>query len=269
MAAEVLDVIADDGCRLHVEQEGSGPALLLISGLGGKGDFWNDVRPSLAKSFRVVTFDHRGTGASDHPPQGYTIAHMVGDVLNILDALEIDRTHIVGHSTGGAIAQVLALDMPERVGRLVISASWGRPDYRFRLLFETRLGVLERASPGLYTAFGQLLGFPNDWINDNEAAVSRAIAQADNAAQEDRAVGAARIKMLLEHDRLDDLHRIAAPTLVVGAPDDMIVPIEHADAIAQRIPDATLLEIAGGHFYPRTRADLFARSVAEFLQQED
>ena len=259
-------VRTDDGCELHVEQEGSGPPLLLISGLGGTADFWDPARPLLRDSFRLVLFDHRGTGGSSRPSGGYTIGRLATDTIAILDALKIDRTHIVGHSTGGAIAQTLALDWTSRVERLVISASWARADYRFRLLFETRLLMLQQAGAAAYAAFGQLLGYPDEWINKHEDAVKRAISRAENELASSEATKA-RLRMLLEHDRLDDLHRIEALTLVLGAPDDMIVPIAHSHAIGKRIVGAEVVEIAGGHFFPRTAPTLFASIVKGFLSE--
>src|SRR5262249_20860991 len=149
------------------------------------------------------------------------------------------------------------IDTPERVDRLVISGSWARADDRFRLLFETRLAVLQNAGPAAYTALGQLLAYPPDWINAHEAAVHHAIARAE-ADLTPSAATEARLAMLLAHDRLDDLHRIRAPTLVLGAEDDMIVPISHARAIAERIPGATFAALSGGHFFPRTAPQQFA-----------
>lgn len=264
MSAQALSVRTDDGCVLHVEHEGSGPPLILISGLGGTADFWDGVRPALAQAFQLVVFDHRGTGRSARPADGYSIGRIAKDVIAIMDALGIERAHVVGHSTGGAVTQTLALDAADRVGRIVISGSWARADYRFRLLFETRLAVLQAAGPEAYTAFGQILAYPPAWVNENETRVAGAIARSakELAAPE---AAAARLRMLLEHDRLDDLQRITAPALVIGADDDMIVPVAHARMIAERIPGATYAELTGGHFFPRTMTRDFLDLVRGFL----
>jgi aminoacrylate hydrolase len=259
-------VRTDDGCELHVEQEGSGPFLLLISGLGGSADFWDAARPLLRDNFRLVLFDHRGTGRSSRPSSGYTIRQLSIDTIAILDALKINRTHVVGHSTGGAIAQTLALDWTSRVDRLVISASWAQADYRFRLLFETRLLVLEQAGPTIYAALGQLLGYPADWINTHEDTVKAAIANPQSEISSTE-VTKARLRMLLEHDRLDDLHRIESRTLVLGALDDIIVPIAHSRAMGERIPNVEIVEMTGGHFFPRTAPKLFASTMKRFLSE--
>ncbi len=260
-----MKVRADDGCMLNVEREGAGPPLLLISGLGGTADFWTPVRPLLRDDFELVLFDHRGTGRSDRPSHGYSIKRIAADVLAIMDALRINRAHVIGHSTGGAVTQTLALDAADRVDRIVISASWARPDYYFRLLFDTRLAVLQHAGAAAYASLGQVLGFPPAWITEHEADVRRAIARAEQELASPDAT-AARLRMLFEHDRLADLPRITAPTLVLGASDDMIVPVAHARAIAGQIPDAELYELTGGHFFPRSQTAWFVEIVSRFLR---
>ncbi|MBV9236833.1 MAG: alpha/beta fold hydrolase [Xanthobacteraceae bacterium] len=249
---------------LHVEREGRGAPLLLIAGLGGTADFWAPLRPLLRDEFELVLFDHRGTGRSDRPSGGYSVQRIAADALAIMDALRIERAHVVGHSTGGAVTQTLALDAADRVDHIVISASWARSDYYFRLLFETRLAVLEQAGAKAYAALGQVLGFPPAWTTDHEAEVTRAIARAEQELASPDAT-AARVRMLFAHDRLADLPRITAPTLVLGAPDDMIVPIAHSREIAGRIPGAAFHALTGGHFFPRTQTKQFAETVSRFL----
>ena len=90
--------------------------ILFVSGLGGFASFWQDQIAAFAKRFEVVTFDHRGIGQSDQARFGYTVERMAADVVSLMDALRIKRAHVVGHSTGGAIAQVLAIDHPESAG---------------------------------------------------------------------------------------------------------------------------------------------------------
>src|SRR6201986_5642912 len=100
--------------------------ILFVSGLGGFASFWQDQIATFAKRFEVVTFDHRGIGQSDQARIGYTVERMAADVVSLMDALRIKRAHVVGHSTGGAIAQVLAIDHPDRLTGVVLSAAWAQ-----------------------------------------------------------------------------------------------------------------------------------------------
>jgi aminoacrylate hydrolase len=124
--------------------------------------------------------------------------------------------------------------------------------------------MLERAGATAYASLGQVLGFPPAWIADHEAEVKRAIARAEQELASPDAT-AARLRMLFAHDRLADLSRITAPTLVLGAPDDMIVPIAHSREITGRIPGARFHELTGGHFFPRTQTNQFAELCRAFF----
>src|SRR5882757_8604983 len=125
-------ITARDGCRLFASVAGEGDALFLIPGLGGLANFWNALVPLLQRRFKIVLMDHRGTGRSDRPEQSYSVELLARDAVDVLDHFGISRAHIVGHSTGGAIAQVLAIDHASRVDRLVLSGSWDQPDAAFR-----------------------------------------------------------------------------------------------------------------------------------------
>ncbi len=254
-----------DGCRLFVEMEGEGPPLVLIAGLGGSATFWNAHRPFLRDHYRLILFDHRGAGRSDRPEQAYSVEGMAKDVIAVLDHFEVERAHIVGHSTGGAISQVLALDAAERLGKLVLSGTWDKADYRFKILFDVRVQVLERMGASAYQDLTNVLGFAAEWMNEHEKELDEATSAAMNNL-DPISVTAARIRMLLDFDRANELHRILAPTLVIGADDDAMVPAYYAERLSAAIPGATLRRFNGGHFFPRVHAQAFCAEILEFLR---
>ena len=260
-----MKVVAPDGCALHVEDEGNGPPLLLVAGFGGLASFWTGVAALLRDHYRVISFDHRGRGRSDRPRAGHTIARLAADALAILDRLGVAKAAVLGHSTGGAVAQALALDAPDRVGALVLSGSWAAPDARFRLLFETRLQVLMKAGPGAHARLGHLLGYPPDWLNAHAGEVDKAVAEADRMSEHDQAIDIARLGMLLDYDRSRELPSIDAPTLVVAAEDDGIIPVRHGHDLAARISGAGLVLTRGGHFFPRLEPASFVSDIGGHL----
>jgi aminoacrylate hydrolase len=268
MTGETRDVVADDGVRLRVRLHGEGRPLLLIPGLGGKASFWDEARPWLGPGRRLILPDHRGAGESDRPPGPYSISRLVSDCLRILDAVAPGPVDIVGHSTGGAIAQGIALAAPSRVARLVLSGTWARPDAHFQLTFATRLAVLRQAGAYTYSALTAAMGFPPDWF-DAPAHAAPALFDQLAADLQPIAVAEARLQMLLDHPGLSDaaLAGIGAETLVIGAVDDAIVPIRHQRQLSAAIPAATLVECDGGHFYPRSRARRFAETVRWFIEE--
>src|SRR5258708_34889134 len=112
-----------DGAELDNESHGSGPPLFLAPGLGGDGRFWGDNVAALAKEFTVVVHDHRGTARSTLSKIVYSVEQMADDALQLIDGLGYKRVHWCGHSTGGAMGQVLAIGHPDRIDRLVPSSS--------------------------------------------------------------------------------------------------------------------------------------------------
>lgn len=247
---------------MHFELQGQGHPVVLMAGLGGLGAFWRPVMERLSQHHLCITFDHPGMGRSP-PAEVHSIEHIASQVLALLDELKLPSAHFVGHSTGGLVAQVLALDHPARVDRIVLSATWARPDRRFRDLFQTRRVVLERAGFAAYNAVAKLLAYPPDWYEAKLA--SAAPINFDGAGDGDLATALARIDMLLGFDRADDLGRIRAPTLIVGASDDAIVPVSHSRDLARRMPQARMIELQGGHFLPQTQTVQYGAEVHAFL----
>ena len=141
---------------IYYERHGGGFPVLFISGLSGVASFWKDQVATFARKFDVITHDHRGIGQSDVSRSGYTVDRMAADVIGLMDALEIKRAHVVGHSTGGAIAQTLAVDYPNRLASIVLSATWTKPDAYFRRFCGLRKDILLRLGPSAYVAANSL-----------------------------------------------------------------------------------------------------------------
>jgi 3-oxoadipate enol-lactonase len=117
-----MRVTMDDGVALAVTAAGSGPALLLVHGFGGAKEDFADHIHALAERHRVVTFDHRGHGESDGPPEldAYSLDRMAADVVGVADALGIDSFRLLGHSMGGMVARRVELAHPGRIDALVL-----------------------------------------------------------------------------------------------------------------------------------------------------
>jgi pimeloyl-ACP methyl ester carboxylesterase len=112
-----------NGLNFHYQQAGEGPDVVLMHGVTGDLSIWFlcHAMGVLARSFRVTAYDLRGHGYSDVPASGYTSAEQAGDAIAIMDALEIDRAMLVGHSFGGVIAMHTAVLHPDRIDAVVLS----------------------------------------------------------------------------------------------------------------------------------------------------
>ena len=263
-----MSTISLGDAELYYEETGRGAPLLLVPGLSGRGSFWASQAADFSRDFRVVVHDHRGTGRSTHSRIRYSVEQMAADVLRLMDALGIDSAHLVGHSTGGAIGQVMAMEHPHRLRSLVLSATWAGPDPYFRRLFESRKGVLLTQGVEAYLQASALFMSPPAWISANDALLTsqHAAALAEAAPAE---VTASRIDAILRHDRRARLGEIRAPTLVIVAQDDAITPRFYSDELASRIPGAKLSVLdSGGHAAPVTRSDAYNAAVGAFLRTQ-
>ncbi|MGW4059644.1 alpha/beta fold hydrolase [Amycolatopsis sp. NPDC004747] len=146
------------GTRLHYEDAGTGPALLLLHGWGTSGRVWYSCLPDLVRDHRVVTLDWRGCGRSDHPAVGNTIARITADLALLVETLEITPT-VVGSSIGGLFATELALARPELVDHVVAVGSPGywpstgmldKVHYLRKRLVDDRVGTLEDWVPNWF-----------------------------------------------------------------------------------------------------------------------
>jgi pimeloyl-ACP methyl ester carboxylesterase len=111
------------GLQMAYEIDGLGEPLLLIGGFTMVKESWELQVVALAKRFRVVSFDNRGVGETTVPTEPFSVAHMAADTVGLMDALGIDSAHVFGVSMGGLIAQVLALDYPDRVRKVALGCT--------------------------------------------------------------------------------------------------------------------------------------------------
>jgi pimeloyl-ACP methyl ester carboxylesterase len=272
-------MIEANGVELCTEPFGDprDPPILLIMGTGASMLWWDEsfCQMLLGNGRFVVRYDHRDTGRSvtyepGHPQ--YTGADLVLDAVGVLDAYGISAAHVVGVSAGGALAQLLALDFPDRVQSLVlVSTSPALPD--------------QRELPPPTEDFARFVKTTEvDW-SDAESVIeylvdySRVLAGGvrafDERATRDfirRDVERARnIAAAQNHDILPDDNRpraplssIAAPTLVIHGTADPMFPLEHGEALAQTIPGAKLLPLDGaGHGVDRADWVTIVNAIAE------
>jgi aminoacrylate hydrolase len=244
---------------LFYQEAGHGHAIVFIPGFGGVGSFWKRQMEFFKPRFRVITADQRGTGASARSRGAYSLDGMTDDLETVLDAAGIERATLVGHSTGGAIAQALAVRMPKRVAGMVLSSTWCKPGNYFRRCFEFRRSLLEIGATDLFHKAGVFFRYPPGYAETHDAAF-------DTVGEVDVDITIARINAILAADLSLITDRITAPTMVIASRDDCLVPSYMSADVARRIPGARQVELDhGGHFLPETRAGEYNALLDDFF----
>ncbi len=240
---------------VYYERFGTGPPLLFISGTGGD----LRVRPGvldtpLATDFEVVAYDQRGLGRTSKPDGPYTMRDYANDARGLLDALDLSRVNVIGVSFGGMVAQELALLAPDRVSRLVLccTSAGGRGGASYPLHELASLPPEERAAISLQ--LGDNRRTPA-WRAANPELVAKIEQQAAAAAaigSDDPAKGrgaALQLAARAGHDTFERLDGIRIPTLLCAGRYDDIAPLANMEAMAGRMPNATLRVFDGGHLF--------------------
>ena len=258
-----------DDADIYYEVHGAGPPVMLVAGLGGAGSYWQPQIGPMSRHFQVIVHDHRGTGASTHQKIEYSVDRMAADTLGIMDALGIDSAHLVGHSTGGAIGQILAVEHARRLRSVVMYASWTKADEYFRRVFEVRKAIVLREGAMAYMRATPVFLHPDWWINANAAALEAA-EQKGLASFPAPEIVASRIDAIVDFDRTGDLAKIGTPTLVLCARDDRLTPVYFSQELAAKIPGARLVVTEkGGHAHSQTMPDEFNRIVIDYLLEQE
>jgi len=268
-----------DSIELYYEIHGDGDPLLLIMGLGADSNAWLFQVPEFSKHYRTIVFDNRGVGRSSKPPGPYTTAEMADDTAGLLDALGIGRTHVVGVSMGGMIAQELALRHPRRVRGLVLACTYAEPNpeverQRESLLaqFGARIGAAgqievdpKAIDPMQFFEALMPLSFNPEFI---EKELPKLVEVFSSALQYGFSMEAilGQVAAVTTHRTTDRLHRIQSPTLVITGDADRLVPPVSSEILAQHIPNARLVKIPGGsHGFNFETPEVFNREVLSFL----
>ena len=251
---------------LFYADDGQGPPIVWLQGLGADQAAWTAQVFAFHPHYRCLRPDNRGVGQTRDRGGEFTIADLARDVVGLLDHLSIEAAHVVGLSLGGAIAQSLAIDYPERVRALVLVATFARRDPWGDYLL--------RAWVDLHRLVGQVEFYRQTlpWLvteatltEDRKVRTLLTYAARHSQSNEDFARQA---RAALAHNRLADLPRITAPTLVVRGAQDLLSPEGRSREIAAAIPTAHVVTIPdGGHSVNLEQQSRFNQAVREFLGQ--
>jgi aminoacrylate hydrolase len=261
-----MSTLETNGISLYYEVHGTRgkPPVMLISGLGGAGASWGPHVERFSRDHFVVVPDQRGTGKTTRSEGGYTVSQLSSDMAALLRHLDVGPAHVVGTSTGGAIAQVMALDHPEVVRSLVLGSSFAKADAWLLREFELRRKLMAEADMHtLYTCYALFLFSPR-FTRDNPKRVQAWVDRLA-ALTPEREVALKRIDMIMAHDVLARLGVIQRPTLVIGGDADFCTPPHLSEELVQGIPGAQRVLLSGGHMIHDEDEQGFSEAVRAFI----
>lgn len=256
-----------NGANLYYEVHGDAEPLLMIQGCGGEISNWQNVIEPLSQNFKLILFDNRGMGRSEVTPGDYTTKNLAADAVGLLEHLQIERAHVLGWSMGGMIAQEIALAYPEKVNKLVLSATAAKfsakSSYKFRAFIE----LLKRKEFEALVDWQMSLVFSEQTFANPEATAFTRNAFL-NSPYPMRAEGlSSQVAALTAHDRRGQLREIKAATLISGAEEDGFFTVKELQDLTSEIDKAELKIIAGSHLYHAENSAEFSQVVTEFLQK--
>lgn len=258
---EYLD--AGDGARIAYCYDGDPalPVLVLSNSIGTTLHMWDAEVPALSQRFRVLRYDLRGHGGSGVPVGAYSLDRLGRDVLELMDALAIERAHFLGLSLGGYVGQWLGVHAPDRIDRLILAntSSYLGPAPQW----DQRIAAVLEAPDMRDTAEIFLANwFPRHLLEANDPIVDRFRTMLLNTDRQGLAGAYAAVR---DADLRRPIAVIPNPTLVIAGQYDPVTAASHGELIAATVPGAKLLTLPAVHLSNVEFHDEFVAAVLGFL----
>jgi proline-specific peptidase len=270
-----------NGIKICYEIQGEGEPLILVHGFGVKKEVWMCQFGPISEKFKVIRFDNRGAGKSDHPDELFTMEMLADDIRGLMDALNLDKAHVVAWSLGGMFAQHFAIKYPERLNKLVLIntlPNWpGGDEAGIKMYVDGQLASIEAYQEDPIKAFferapmGYSRKFKKEMQEDTKKKFHGLFSVEDYVQMKTTNIPTPKdienqANALKHHDVLDQLHLIKSETLIITADKDRQTPMSRNQIIHEKIPNSKIVVIAGaGHDSPLEKAPEINKHIIDFL----
>jgi 3-oxoadipate enol-lactonase len=256
-------IVSSDGCPIHLSMAGpaTAPVLIMSHPLGADLSIWERQIEPLSRYFRLLRYDSRGHGRSGAPASPYTMARLGRDVLDVMDALELETANWCGVSLGGMVGQWLGAHAPRRFRRMIFSnTSCYYPDKKS---WDDRIEAVK--ADGTSAVVGSV---PSRWFTpafvDHEAATVKSLQDVLMSMATEGYMGCCEAIKSMDHR--DIIGGITAPVLVIAGEHDVATPLAHSEYIHCHIRGSKLVMLKAGHISNLERPAEFSEQVLKFLQ---
>jgi 3-oxoadipate enol-lactonase len=270
-----MPLVNANGIEIYYEIIGSGTPLMLINGWGGNLDSWSTkMVDMLAEKHMVIMMDNRGTGRSSKPDALYTLDMMAADTSSVMEAVGVEKAHVMGFSMGGIITQAFGLNYPEKTLSLILCGT--QPGGFHRISSDPQvhvdLALIANPPPGMSERDRTIkllyLLYPAEYV---EANLEELIEDETYTDYPTPSYALNRqSEAIAGFDSYDRLPEMRYPVLVMVGTDDMLVPPGNGEVLAERIRDATLVMIHGcGHGFLKQETEEAVWHILRFLDRVD
>lgn len=260
----ILPKVKVNDIEMYYEIHGQGFPFILITGLAGDVNWWNpeDIR-RYSQDFKTIIFDNRGAGRTDKPKMSYTMDLFASDVLALMDALNIEKAHILGSSLGGMITQEIAINHPERVEKLILCSTHCGGTKMIPPSKEV-IDMLTSSKQELIDGI-VFLCFTDKFINSYPQLVSKFKTQISKTPIPPRSY-ILQLQSVNSFDTYSRLKQIESPTLIIHGKEDILIPVANAEILEQEIPSVKKIlldDFAHWPFFPKNKK--LINMIIEFL----
>jgi len=257
-----LPFVESKDLRMYYELDGlaGAPALVLSNSLGTNLSLWDPQLSVFAKTFRLLRYDSRGHGQTSATPGEYSVEMLGRDVLQLLDALSLQRVNFCGLSIGGMTGMWLAVNAPQRLDRIVLSntapkigklATWNE---RIKLVREG--GTRAVAQPVVEK------WFTPEFHTKHQDQIAKTRHMIESTSTDGYVGSCAAVR---DFDFWEEVRTIRAQTLVIAGTYDQSVPLSDAQKLAKQIPGARYIELPAAHISNVEAATRFTKELSNFL----
>jgi pimeloyl-ACP methyl ester carboxylesterase len=260
-----VPTVTSNGIELAYEEHGGGEeTLVLVNGLADVKESWEAQVPAFAERYRVIAYDNRGLGGSSAPPGPYTIKQMADDLHGLVEALDLDRFHLVGTSMGGMIGQEYAIAHADRLRSAALCNTYSHPGPFCLRMFSCWRDLVPHLGVGFTQREVILWAFTTDFFEQREAELLEI--EEYMASNPMPAEGyLAQLAAIETHDTRGRLGAVTCPVLTLVGQEDILVYPKLSRRLHEELPNSTWVEVQGGHACLWEHPDSFNAAILTFL----